>query len=155
MTTEQILRDLRDENKRLREDLINAEIEAEMMRKLFVEKYNFIEDDLPKKLKHQRLFHMLRAPFYDKNEMVMYKISQITGVTMEQIKGKSRITRIVTARFACFWALYEMNNLSFSDIARLFGVHHTSIMHGISTFKGRSEMKQNYEYHLVKDIICQ
>jgi len=154
MKAEQMIKDLQLENKRLREDLRELEVQSEVMRRLFVEKYDFVEDELPKALKSERLYHMLKAPFYDKNEMLMYKISQITGITLKDIKGKSRKIKIVTARFACYWALHNVNNVGFSEIARLFDVHHTSIMHGIQVFADRSSMKQNYEYHLVKDILC-
>jgi len=139
-------------NIELKNKLTEAEAEISALRQIILQRYDFNQDEYNRLLRAERAKHMLKAPFYDKNDQVIFKISQITGVTMQEIMGKSRKPHIIVARFACYWALIEVNKLSLSDAGRYFKVHHSSIIHGKRTFEDRAEFKYNPEYQLIEQI---
>ena len=140
----QSIRDLKD-------TIMKQDLEIKMLRKLLIQKHEISEDQYPN-ISSDRIRDMVDGPFRDENENLIAEIAKITGVTVGHIMGKSRKVKIATARFACFWALYEINHMTFSGISRMFNLHHSSIMYGIRVFKDRAEMKQNVEYQLAKEI---
>ena len=139
-------------NIELKKQLIEAEAEIGALRQIILKRYDFKEDEYDKLLRSERAKHLIKSPFYDENDQLVFKISQLTGITMTEIMGRSRKPHIIVARFACYWALCTKNKLSLSDAGRYFKVHHSSILHGIKAFEDRAEFKHNIEYQLIKDI---
>lgn len=126
--------------------------ENEYLKKLLRDRYELNIEELEFNLRQERISQIEKLPFLDDNESLILKISNITGVKIEEIKGKSKVTEITTARFACYWALRRINLLSLKTIGRLFGTHHTSVMYGIKTFENHAQFKHNPEYQLIKSI---
>lgn len=139
-------------NIELKNKLTEAEAEISALRQIILTRYDFNQDEYNNLLRTERAKQMLKAPFFDANDKIIFKISQITGVTMQEIMGKSRKPHLIIARFACYWALCEVNKLSLSEAARYFRVHHSSIIHGKRTFEDRAEFKYNPEYQLIEQI---
>ncbi len=128
----QSIRDLKDK-------IMKQDLEIKMLRRLLINKH----DNEPSEVD---------GPFRDENEQLVEDISKITGISVGHIMGKSRKIEIATARFACFWGLYHLNQMTYSGIGRMFNLHHSSIMYGIKVFEERSELKQNIEYQLIREI---
>ncbi len=128
----QSIRDLKD-------IIMKQDLEIKMLRRLLINKH----DNEPSEVD---------GPFRDENEQLVEDISKITGISVGHIMGKSRKIEIATARFACFWGLYHLNQMTYSGIGRMFNLHHSSIMYGIKVFEERSELKQNIEYQLIREI---
>lgn len=118
---------------------MKQDLEIKMLRRLLINKH----DNEPSEVD---------GPFRDENEQLVEDISKITGISVGHIMGKSRKIEIATARFACFWGLYHLNQMTYSGIGRMFNLHHSSIMYGIKVFEQRSELKQNIEYQLIREI---
>lgn len=53
------------------------------------------------------------------------------GVTLAEINGERRLTRIVRARHAIWFELWLATRLSLPGIARLFNRDHSTVLHGI------------------------
>lgn len=64
-------------------------------------------------------------------DAVVRRVSRATGVTVSQIRGRSRRKPIVRARHAA-WSLLDRLGWSIAGIAREFGVDHTSVLHALS-----------------------
>lgn len=123
----------------LKDIIMKQDLEIKMLRRLLINKH----DNEPSEVD---------GPFRDENEQLVEDISKITGISVGHIMGKSRKIEIATARFACFWGLYHLNQMTYSGIGRMFNLHHSSIMYGIKVFEERSELKQNIEYQLIREI---
>ncbi len=123
----------------LKDIIMKQDLEIKMLRRLLINKH----DNQPSEVD---------GPFRDENEQLVEDISKITGISVGHIMGKSRKIEIATARFACFWGLYYLNQMTYSGIGRMFNLHHSSIMYGIKVFEERSELKQNIEYQLIREI---
>ena len=128
----QSIRDLKD-------IIMKQDLEIKMLRRLLINKH----DNEPSEVD---------GPFRDENEQLVEDISKITGISVGHIMGKSSKIEIATARFACFWGLSHLNQMTYSGIGRMFNLHHSSIMYGIKVFEERSELKQNIEYQLIREI---
>lgn len=63
---------------------------------------------------------------------IMYAVCKVFDVHMEQLKSKKRrnIDKIVRARHCAQWMMRKQLNMSFTAIAKHFGVDHTSAMYG-------------------------
>lgn len=69
------------------------------------------------------------------NEMIS-EFSKITGITEELILGKSRKNSITDTRHLYWYFLNEKAKFSVSEIAKLCGLDHSSITHGIEKIRG-------------------
>lgn len=123
----------------LKDKIMKQDLEIKMLRRLLINKHDNTNPEVD-------------GPFRGENEQLVEDISKITGISVGHIMGKSRKIEIATARFACFWALYHLNQMTYSGIGRMFNLHHSSIMYGIKVFEERSELKQNIEYQLIREI---
>lgn len=59
------------------------------------------------------------------------------GVTVAEIKGRSRLGHVAAARQDVFLELWEVG-WSFSRIGRAMGRHHSTVMHGVAVAEARS-----------------
>jgi chromosomal replication initiator protein len=63
---------------------------------------------------------------------IMLAVAAATGVTATEIRSPRRNTRIVRARFMCFWLSRKLTSYSFPQIGRFTGnKDHSTVMHGI------------------------
>ena len=82
------------------------------------------------------------------------EVSKITGISEEDILGKSRKQRISDARHLYFFVLRE-NGFSISDIARLSERNHATVIWGINSFKnllGSGNLSIKLWYSMSKKI---
>ena len=93
-----------------------------------------------------------KTSILDRNESIISEISRITGIKIDVIMGVSREKRIISARFAAFYVLNKLYNVSFSDIGRVFNLNHSAIIHGIRVFEQRSEIEENVEYQYIRQF---
>lgn len=88
----------------------------------------------------------------DKIDRILHEIQSISGVHVHKIKGISRKSDVIAARFGAYYALNKIGNLNYSDIGRVFNRSHSSIIHGINAFLKASDDSDNIEYQLIKSI---
>ena len=80
--------------------------------------------------------------FYDK----LFAIVKEYHATLEEVMGLSREQRISHARHACWAYLRGLTRsgkpvLSYPDIGKLFGVEHSSIIHGVRAHHERKRLE--------------
>ena len=58
------------------------------------------------------------------------------GATLDDVLGRDRRPRLVAARHACWFVLYDHATLRFSfpDIGELWGVDHTTVMSAVHRY---------------------
>ena len=54
------------------------------------------------------------------------------GVTMDDMRGKSRQRPVVEARQALMWLLHHRAGLTYGAIGRLLSRDHTTVIHGVA-----------------------
>ena len=82
------------------------------------------------------------------------EIAKITGVSEEEILGRSRKQRISDARHLYFIVMLR-NGFKNRDICRLNGVNHSTIIHGVNSFNGllaSGDSTVNLWYRMAKNI---
>jgi chromosomal replication initiation ATPase DnaA len=58
-------------------------------------------------------------------------------VTIDELLGRSRMSHIIAARFQLWFYLYMQKRMSTKGIGKIFGVDHSSVLHGIKKHGGR------------------
>ena len=78
---------------------------------------------------------------------VLETVSDISGVSIDEIKGKSRLRHISYARHAAWYAARKLTGLSLLQLGRMTGQRdHTTVMHGIlMTKRDRKDAIRNRE----------
>jgi chromosomal replication initiation ATPase DnaA len=61
---------------------------------------------------------------------VVAEVAVVTGLLTAEIRGKSRVPNIARARHFTWFKLMELG-LSASEIGRVFGVNHSSVLYGV------------------------
>lgn len=64
------------------------------------------------------------------------QVSDLTGIAVKDLLGKSRLRRIAHARFL-IWFIAHREGLSIRNIAKAFDRDHTTIHHGIQFEEAR------------------
>lgn len=136
----------------LKKDILKQQLEIAYLKKVLRERHKMIDVDLTDP-NLDRIIELKEAPYYDEMDYVTYQISKLTKVKYGLIKGKTRLQRVIQARFAVYWTLYEIKNRTYSEIAKHFGVHHSTIIHAVRTFGDKVEIGQMPEKELVKELI--
>lgn len=136
----------------LKKDILKQQLEIAYLKKVLRERHKIVDVDLTDP-NIDKIMELKEAPYFNEMDFVCYQISKITGIKYGMIKSKSRLQKVVTAKFALYWTLYEVKNKSFTDIANHFGVHHSSIIHAVRTFSDKVEIGQMPEKELVKELI--
>ncbi|MCL1936859.1 MAG: hypothetical protein FWF52_00480 [Candidatus Azobacteroides sp.] len=73
------------------------------------------------------------------------------GITISSLKSKDRKMEITTAR-QVYWYYLHSNKKGFSEIGRLFGVNHATVISGIKRIEGLIEVKDRYIYKYLEAI---
>ena len=79
------------------------------------------------------IFAMRRAEYLD----IIAQVCDEYSVTINNVMGSSRVHDFVFARQACYFALQKMG-LSSTQIGRLMGRDHSTVLHGIKIHKERA-----------------
>ena len=61
--------------------------------------------------------------------------SEVTGVPAELITGRSTNYKAVNARYIAWLMLKDKDGLGWSDIARMFGYDHSTVIHGVGKIR--------------------
>ncbi len=94
-----------------------------------------------------------RLAFLNRQEdPVLNIVSEVMGVSLDQIKSKSRIQTYVTARCLICHFLREYTSLTLSAIGKVIGGRdHSTVIHQLDQFKNLYQY--NYEFKLIADKI--
>ena len=85
--------------------------------------------------------------------MILEKVSQRYGFSVEEITGKSRRRPLVTARQVAMYVIRELTDLSYPAIAREFGGRdHTTVMHAVSKIEALMAERKAI-FHQVQAIV--
>ena len=87
-----------------------------------------------------------------KQEMMMV-IAQVRGITVEEMSSKVKTSEIVNARVTYIRLLKDVYKYNKSEIARLMGKDHTTIIHNLKNFDNR--YKYEDDFRLTTDIILE
>lgn len=92
----------------------------------------------------------------DEIEQMYYTIADCANVPLSEIFSKSRLMDAVIARHICFVFLKDIYNMAFAEIGRMFGMHHTSVMHGYYAHDMRYKTDALYQkiYNECKLWVC-
>ncbi len=85
--------------------------------------------------------------------LILEKVSQRYGFSVEEICGKSRRRPLVTARQVAMYVIRELTDLSYPAIAREFGGRdHTTVMHAVSKIESLMAERKPI-FHQVQAIV--
>lgn len=70
-------------------------------------------------------------------QRIIELVSNLTGITVEEMTCRIRKGEFVKARYLAFVMLYRYCDISLSKIGKLFGRDHTTVLHGIREFENR------------------
>jgi chromosomal replication initiation ATPase DnaA len=93
-----------------------------------------LESGLPVFLSERHAPVLCKAPARE----IVERVAQARGVTVRELYGSSRVGRVARARQAAMLALHQTGRYSLSEIGRLLGRHHTSVMHGVKAAARRA-----------------
>jgi chromosomal replication initiation ATPase DnaA len=69
--------------------------------------------------------------------------SEKTGITVEDLKGKSQITEIVIPR-QVYWHYLKRHGFGPSQIGRMFKKDHATVIHGVNRARDLIDAKDPY-----------
>jgi chromosomal replication initiation ATPase DnaA len=78
--------------------------------------------------------------------------SQVTGVSVEEIKGMSRMQHISEARYITFFVLHQ-KGMSFTAIGKAMNRHHTTVMHGCCVIEGHMKNSLYYGSRTIQEKV--
>lgn len=81
------------------------------------------------------IIEQILIEFGDDSELISRLTNTLIRIAGVNIKAKSRQRDVVTARFIAFHYLYHEEGLTLQELGQIFGKHHTSVHHAISTVK--------------------
>src|SRR6202012_3896942 len=67
---------------------------------------------------------------------IIAAVTRQFGITIDEIKSKRRPHRLVIPRQVA-WFLMQKSGLSLPETGEPFGVHHTSVLHGMEALKAK------------------
>ena len=85
--------------------------------------------------------NMLQLPTTANFQVRDYYINKVCGLlnngtTPADVMSSSRLRRHTIARHLVSWALYELEHLSLSTIARIMAIDHASIIYAVNKING-------------------
>lgn len=77
------------------------------------------------------------------------RVSQLLGnVSTEQIYSKERTYPVAVARQLVYWYLFRVCKMTYSDIGRMMGRTHASILYGVRQMEITFELNRDYDHKL-------
>lgn len=86
-------------------------------------------------------------------DLVVNKISKLTGISKELILSDNLRRDIVHARNICYYFMYGFQNIPVSQIKSLFNKNHVTIMYGIRDILQKQEKRFYYQPRNTKNDI--
>ena len=83
------------------------------------------------------------------------RVCEKYNISKETIVGKKRTAHIVTARHVCMYALREAIEMTYTDIAKIFSCHHTSVMAAMEKLEREKSTDKEFADELnslIKDL---
>lgn len=73
-------------------------------------------------------------------------ISHLSQIPIEAIRSPLRSKNIVEARMVIWYIAYEYMHYSYSDIGKLYGKNHTTIMSGVQKIRKNGALEEVIRY---------
>jgi len=80
---------------------------------------------------------------------IIAKVADARDLSVQDIKGAARWRDLAQARQEIYWLAHHHTNLSYANIGRLMGRHHTTVTHGVARVFERLSSKR-YQRQLDK-----
>jgi chromosomal replication initiation ATPase DnaA len=80
------------------------------------------------------------------------RVSELEGISIEQIKGRSRKVPIVAARQMVVYLLCRKHTYSLQAIGSVAGLHHSTVIHSRETVEDGLEQPWNNMFNSIKKI---
>lgn len=81
-------------------------------------------------------------------------VSEIYGITPEEITSKSRTQTVSTARNVCMYVIKALTGITLNETGKIFGKNHSTVINSIANIE--KEMNSNQKFRsLVNDILRQ
>lgn len=88
--------------------------------------------------------------------LLLFIAAEVTGVSVEDIKGHCRVQHISEARHIASYALHKFGGMTYSGIGIFLGNrHHTSVMHSVKVVEYHMEHGKSYPSMKFKDSVTQ
>lgn len=94
-------------------------------------------------------------PLTVKIDKIILQVCEKYNISKETIVGKKRTAHIVTARHVCMYALREAIEMTYTDIAKIFSCHHTSVMAAMEKLEREKSTDKEFADELnslIKDL---
>ncbi len=96
----------------------------------------------------------INLPIDDIAQKTINVVSEVYGITPDEIKSKSRTQTVSTARNVCMYVIKTITNITLIKTGEFFGKNHATVINSINNVE--LEMKSNQTFrNLVNDIIRQ
>ena len=69
-------------------------------------------------------------------DLIVGKVSELTGVQAQEIKSKRRDSKAIEARQICMYLVRSKTGLSFAEIGQYFHRDHATVMYSCKVIKG-------------------
>lgn len=76
---------------------------------------------------------------------ILHQVSKMTGISIEELKSKSRKREVVDARFVYYRRAKEKTRHSLIEIGKLVHRDHTTVLHGIKEANKTREVQKLYK----------
>lgn len=76
---------------------------------------------------------------------ILHRVSKMTGISIEELKSKSRKREVVDARFVYFRRAKEKTKHSLAEIGKIVHRDHTTVQHGIKEANQTREVMRLYK----------
>lgn len=84
--------------------------------------------------------HIIAAePIYMTSDRILGEVSSRFGVTVDELKGKSRVAKIALARHVAVYIIKKLTDQSLPAIGRIFNRNHTTVIASIDAVEKRME----------------
>jgi|SRR5690606_14253619 len=81
------------------------------------------------------LFFELDGDMKINSSYIIRTVSHISGVSIEEMLGKSRAQEVCYARFVCFYHMHKYLAMSKASIGRIFNKDHSTVINGLDVLQ--------------------
>jgi len=86
-------------------------------------------------------------------ENIINRVSTVTGIPIEEIKGKKRKREIVVARqFVLYMVKERFSDMTWQDVGNVVGVHHTTAIHSYREVVDKMKVKDKRINFLIENV---
>ncbi len=86
---------------------------------------------------------------------IMIKISEIDGISVEELKSKSRHSRLIQPRFKAMYLVRKLTDMTQSDIGKEFGDRdHSTVVNAINKIEDDMRTSSEFKEH-IEDLIVE